>query len=80
MPDKTITQKVVTANEVDRLTVEVVGGVPTVIATYHVVDGTGATIGHQRQVSVALPPAPRTTLQTFVTNIVLPAVNAAEGT
>jgi hypothetical protein len=80
MADKIITQKVVAASEIDRLTIEVVGGVPTCTATYHVVDAGAIQIGHLRAAAVPLTAGQVTTLQNFVTNVVLPAVNAAEGT
>ena len=80
MPDKQITQKAVTASHVDRLTIEVVNGEPTVWATYHVVDAGGKRIGNQRAVAVELPPSAATALKNFVANTVLSAVNAAEGT
>jgi len=80
MADKVITQKVVTVNHIQRLTIEVVAGEPTCVATYIVVDALGAIIGHGRSAVVPLTAGQITTLQTFVTNAVLPAVNTAEGT
>lgn len=80
MADKAITQKVVTANHIDLLSIQVVAAVPVLTVTYHVVDQAGAMIGHLRSVSIPLTGGQVTTLQTFVTNVVLPAVNVAEGT
>ena len=80
MPDRTVIQKVVTAAHIDCLNIYTVAGVPTLSVMYHVNDSRGNQIGNQRSVSIGLTAGQITTLQTFVTNVVLPAVNAVEET
>ena len=81
--DKTITQKVVTLAEIDRLTIDRAGltaASPYIQATYRVLDATGAQIGHHRVVKVPLTAGQVSTLQSFTTTVVVPAANTKEGT
>jgi hypothetical protein len=80
MADKIITQKVVTADSIDQLTINTVAGGLMLVATYHVLDAGMAQIGNQRALVIGLTTEQLTTLQSFVTSVVLPAVNTAEGT
>jgi hypothetical protein len=79
--DRTITQKTLTLNEVDRLYVSVTaGGVITAEMAYHVLSSTGQTLSARRSLVLTLTPAQITTLQDFLTGTALPQANAAEGT
>jgi hypothetical protein len=84
MPDKTVTQVPVTAGEIMGLHISREGllhaTAPYLDATYTVKDSVGAAIGHHRVAHVPLTEGQVTTLQNFVTNVVIPAVNAQEGT
>jgi len=83
MADKVITQKTVTIGEIDRLTIDRSGlsaSPPYLNATYRVCDANDKDIGHHRVARVELTAGQVSTLQNFVTNVVLPIVNAVEGT
>lgn len=80
MANKTITQVPAGFAQVDRLTIDRAGAEVTCVATYHIADDAGNTIGANRVLTLTLTPAQKTALKNFITNDVLPAINAAEGT
>ena len=78
--NKTITQVPVTTTHVNRVIIDVRGDSPTVTATYDTVSTTGTRLAESRALAISLTSGQLTTLQTFINNVILPAINVAEGT
>jgi hypothetical protein len=81
MPEKTIRQQPVTLVETNRVTyiLHPTGGVDYDYA-YRPVDETGTPVGETRTLGGAKSGAAATEIQTWITNEVLPEINAHEGT
>jgi hypothetical protein len=77
MPDKTIVQKHLTRNEITNMNV-VLGVTPNWSAVYIPLDATGAKIGMERTWNQTFANDPD--FIAWLTNVVLPALNAHEGT
>jgi hypothetical protein len=77
MPDKTIVQKHLTRNEISNVVV-VMGVNATWNAVYTPIDAAGAPIGQPRSFQTAFGSDPE--FLSWITNVVLPALNAHEGT
>ena len=84
MANKTITQVAVISSDVELLRIAKAGPQNpdplVVIAGYRIRDNAGNPIGPLRSISIPLTSGQITTLQNFVTNTVVPVINAAEGT
>lgn len=83
MPKKTLTQVPVTASEIDQLLVRRDPDNPSnleCIVSYRALTNGGQQIGLNRSVKISLTGGQQTTLQTFVLNQVVPAINTQEGT
>jgi hypothetical protein len=81
MPEKTIRQQPVTLNEINSVTYVVfpTGGIDTSYL-YTPVDETGAPVGEKRVLSGSKAGAAANEIKTWITNEVLPEINAHEGT
>jgi hypothetical protein len=77
VPDKTIIQKHLTRNEIGSIVVTM-GTNAAWNAVYTPLDSTGAPIGQPRSFQAVFGSDPE--FLSWVTNIVLPALNAHEGT
>jgi hypothetical protein len=81
MPEKTILQQPVTLAEVAQVTyiVYATGGIDYSYS-YTPVDETGGPVGEKRALSGSKSGAAATEIRTWITNEVLPEINAHEGT
>jgi hypothetical protein len=81
MPEKTIRQQPVTLAEMVNVTYVLypTGGID-ISYVYTPVDETGTPIGEKRVLGGSKSGAAATEIRTWITNEVLPEVNAAEGT
>jgi hypothetical protein len=77
MPDKTIVQKHLTRNEISSIAVSM-GTNGTWNAVYTPLDSTGVGIGHPRSFQAVFGSDPD--FLAWLTNVVVPALNAHEGT
>lgn len=83
MPNKTITQVSVTAGEIIQLLIRRDPDTSNdleCIVTYNVLTNTAQKIGLNRSIKIPLTSGQQTTLQNFVLNQVVPAINTVEGT